>query len=388
MLTDALCAGPRAGARLALVQRQLGRYAGCRRATVRRLAARHPYLADLAVSFPALLFALAVPRRGFAPEPVIAEATAGAPLARLSELAQVPAWLRKLPPEAFVRALPDLPDGNVWRRRIANHLPRSPRLAPAWLQAVADAAEAGGEPFALWVAREMARNPKAVPPGCLRGVGLWAWFSRQPGTRAHALILRRWSPRLSFAAALSAASRWHVQVALRLQLGDRPLGDTWLRPCRVAGYDFVPLATADDVAGEAAAMKNCVAEYGRTLAHDRSRVWSMRRDGVRVATLQVARTGRDPLPNIVQLEAAGNRRAGVEVWWAARQWLNAHDLPRLETDARSWDTVPLDRETWVALWRPWWLALRRIPEWLPLRPSRRVFVALLGRADPGRILWF
>jgi hypothetical protein len=112
----------------------------------------------------------------------------------------------------------------------------------------------------------------------------------------------------------------------------------------------------------------------------------MRRDGVRVATLQVARRGRDPLPNIVQLEAARNKGAGVELWWAARQWLDAHDLPRLETDARPWDTVPLDRATWVALWRPWWLAQRRIPEWLPLRPSRRVFVALLGRADPGRIL--
>jgi hypothetical protein len=37
---------------------------------------------------------------------------------------------------------------------------------------------------------------------------------------------------------------------------------------------------------------------------------------------------------------------------------------------RKWGTVPLDRATWRSLWRPYWLAKRRIPEWLPIAPSR------------------
>ena len=50
-----------------LVQRRLRRYAPPFRPHVHTLANRHPRLADLAVSFPALLFALAAPRPGFDP---------------------------------------------------------------------------------------------------------------------------------------------------------------------------------------------------------------------------------------------------------------------------------------------------------------------------------
>jgi hypothetical protein len=38
--------------------------------------------------------------------------------------------------------------------------------------------------------------------------------------------------------------------------------------------------------------------------------------------------------------------------------------------------MPLDRETWVSLWRPYWLAKRRIPDWLPIAPSREALEAL------------
>ena len=32
--------------------------------------------------------------------------------------------------------------------------------------------------------------------------------------------------------------------------------------------------------------------------------------------------------------------------------------------------APLDRASWLSLWRPYWLAKRRIPEWLAIAPSR------------------
>jgi len=69
-------------------------------------ADRHPWIADLAASFPALLLALAVPRRGFDPEPILTAAAAGASLKQLAADAGVPLWLRALSPECFVRALP------------------------------------------------------------------------------------------------------------------------------------------------------------------------------------------------------------------------------------------------------------------------------------------
>jgi hypothetical protein len=53
-----------------------------------------------------------------------------------------------------------------------------------------------------------------------------------------------------------------------------------------------------------------------------------------------------------------------------------HDLSQIDIVRRGWDTAPLDRMTWLSLWRPYWLAKRRIPEWLPIAPSRRALGAL------------
>jgi hypothetical protein len=63
-----------------------------------------------------------------------------------------------------------------------------------------------------------------------------------------------------------------------------------------------------------------------SLAHNRSRLWSVRRNGERVATLRIACRYRDPLLNIVELKSAGNADVPRELWWAARQWLHMHDL--------------------------------------------------------------
>jgi hypothetical protein len=87
----------------------------------------------------------------------------------------------------------------------------------------------------------------------------------------------------------------------------------------------------------------------------------MRRDGQRIATLQVAFRFRDPLPHVVQLKGPGNADVPREVWLAARRWLNGHDLSEIDPKRRAWDSAPLDREIWTCLWRPYWLARLRIP---------------------------
>jgi hypothetical protein len=95
-----------------------------------------------------------------------------------------------------------------------------------------------------------------------------------------------------------------------------------------------------------------------------------------VATLGVGFRYGDPLPSIVQLKGPGNSKVPFEVWLAARLWLNGHDLSRFEARKRPWNSAPLDRATWIALWRPYWLAKRRFPAWLPLAPSREALDGL------------
>jgi hypothetical protein len=145
MRSNLLRAPVRGSARPDLLERRFRRYCPQFQGAVRALAMRHSRVADLAVSFPALLFALAVPRPGLDPARAIERAIEGVSLAKVAAAADVPLWLRRLPPEALSRPIARLPDGEVFRRQIANHLPRSPKVAQIWLQAVADIADLAHE---------------------------------------------------------------------------------------------------------------------------------------------------------------------------------------------------------------------------------------------------
>jgi hypothetical protein len=96
--------------------------------------------------------------------------------------------------------------------------------------------------------------------------------------------------------------------------------------------------------------------------------WLIRRDGERVATLSVG--FRAPILDILQLKGPANAEAPNEIWVATRRWIDRHDLMAIERAWAPHQEVPFDRAAWVASWRPFWLAKRRIPSWLPLRPSR------------------
>lgn len=374
-MTSNLLRAPRRATRSDVLERRLRRYHPRFQAKVRALATRHSRIGDLAASFPALLFGLAVPRAGLDPARALARVIDGRSLAEVAAEADLPMWLRKLPPEAFAHPIPPLPDGDLFRRQIANHLPRGSKHAPTWLQVMADVAELAHELAAVWIARELAREPRRVNPVRLRRIGLWAWFSSQPSTFAHELIERPWTPNMRIDAALAAADHWRTIVTLHVNLGGEPIADMWLQPGHVAGYDFLPLASIAAITEEAKAMRNCLNSYGYALAHNHARLWSVRRGGERVATLRIA-CRYDPLPSVVELAGPGNTDVPRELWWAARQWLHRHDLLQVEMGQRAGGTAPLDRATWLLLWRPYWLAKRRIPKWLPLLPPRKVFEAL------------
>jgi len=368
--------------RHALIERRLRRYSPVAQARVCAVARRHPRLADLAVSFPPLLFALALPRPGQDPEPAIACAIDGRPLGAVAAMAGVPRWLRRLPMEGLTRPLPMLPAGELFGRRIVNHFPRSPKLTAAWLEMVADAADWSTEPFAIWVAREFVRDPKAVltqKPGELRLMVVWTWFSQHLETDGYRLMEAPWRFDMQFDAAVAAARAWHGRLSHHLSLsglGEWRVVDHWLQPGPFEGYDFVPLDSPERLAEEAAAMENCLRNYCYEVADDHCRLWSIRREGRRIASFDVRRHQRRPLLHIDQLSGAKNEPAPIEVWGLATRWLHQHDLMSIRPEPRAREDSEPETASWRKLWRPYWLAKRCIPFWLPLRPSWRAFDAL------------
>ena len=368
-------------ARPELWERRLQRFPEPLRHRVRAVANEHPRLRDLAFSFPALLFALAAPRTGMNTASAIDAAIVGARLRTVAALVDIPMWLRLLPPEAFASPIPALPNGDLFGRQIANHLPRARAAMPGWLRAVGLAFEWADEAQAIWVAREVARNARPLnrirrqrglrryfvdPDYRLRRVCLWAWYS----TRVHdpALIpAERWDPTVQFMAAEAAALRWLETIELRMALEHGPIDDMWLQPARVDGFEFVPLRTPEDIAAEASAMQNCLRSYGYSIANNEARLWSVRCAGERAATLEIGIGHTGPLPSVIQLVMAQNKPAPREMWIAARRWLNAHDLNALPVVATSHQYAPAGA-AWRTQWRPYWLAKRRIPSWLPMAP--------------------
>jgi hypothetical protein len=360
-----------------MIERRLRRYSSSAQERVRAVAQRHRRLADLALSFRPLLFALALPRLGHDPEPAIACVIEGRPLGEAAATAGIPLWLRKLPVDGLTQSLPALPAGKLFGRRIVNHLPRSPKRTTAWLAAVSDAAYWVNEPFAIWVARELATDGKTgnkaagktVQTDRLRRIGLWAWFSQHPDTDGHRLMETPWRVEMGFNAAHDAARTWLERVTLELSLGGRQVADPWLQPGPFDGHDFVPLDSAERIDQEASAMANCIRDYGYDVARDACRLWSIRRDGQRIANLDIRRYRGQPLLHVSELKAGRNEPASIELWWLVARWLHRHDLATILPEPRKHRDTKPDAAAWRKLWRPYWRATRRIPMWLPLSPS-------------------
>jgi hypothetical protein len=348
------------------IERSLGRFHVGYRPRLARLAQRHARVAELALTFPGLLFAIGVPGHGLDPRAALDFVISGAELKIAAAAAGVPWWLRRLPPEAFDRPLAGLPDGEGFRRRIANHLPAARKHASAWLNAMVEAARWGDDAAAIWVARELVRGRMTVRG--LRLLVLYAWYSGRPQTSAHRLIGTAWHAGMHAATACQHADDWIRSVSLRANLGDRTL-DPWLAPGQLSEFEFVPLLSAQGIAEEAAAMDNCVRDYGDTLVHDRERLWSVRCKGERVATLSVGFRGE--LIEILDLKGRANAKVPRGVWLTARRWIAEHDLMAIRPKHLTWGAVALDHHVWREFWRPYWVAKRHIPAWLPLTPTRR-----------------
>ena len=139
------------------VEHQLKRFRPDVHPRVMAFARLHPWIADLAVSFPALIFAIAFPRRGVDARAALRLVVEGAPLSTIAPALSVASWLRAFPPEAFATPIPALPDTNFFRHRIANHFPRR-----EWLD---DVARPHQEPARITRrSRHAARRPHRLPP--------------------------------------------------------------------------------------------------------------------------------------------------------------------------------------------------------------------------------
>lgn len=365
--------GPLLGRNLEALVRRFDQRA---RRTLRRLVYSSPRVADLVDVFPAAGYALAT-RRGAASQrrKAIQLVEDGAQLKEVARTLELPLWLRRLPPEAFRGELGAIPASDMFVRRISNHLPRRNDESALWLQSAVFGAKACNEYFSLWLASQPIYHGPADAGQLLGTLAAYAWFSGADGTRGQSLIVVPWRPEMALDTAVCAAKSWLNRIRLVLQLKPGTLSDPWLQPGEAMGLTFQPIADHMQILAEAQAMHNCADQYADRLAREKCRLFSVRRKGQRVATLEVGPHPREAgVLTVTQLKARHNMPASTEVWQAAHAWLSGQRelkrLPALASPER-----PLDADVWTGLVQPYRLARRGAP-WLPEALTPAAFGAL------------
>jgi len=335
------------------------------RREVRQLMRAHERFADLARVFPGAAVQIVSPAVSLADRRGALDLVCqGAPLKLVARMLALPLWLRKLPPEAFLVPLGEVPQGEAFARRISARIPDGAADAAFWLGAICFAAKACHEEFAIWLAEQPIFDEGGEPSRLLSILAAYAWYSGQPQTRAGSLIVVPWRPQIAFDTAICAAKSWFNRLRLVLLLGKSAIGDTWLAPGEAHGFSFEPLTDAAGLLAEAQGMQNCADQYADKLAKDRCRLYSVRRGAVRAATLEIGPHPRESgVLAITQLKARHNMPAPLEVWQAAFAWMATQaGLRRIPTAVLP--DRPADNPAWRQLLATYRQAKDGAP-WLP-----------------------
>ncbi|MGI9520466.1 MAG: PcfJ domain-containing protein [Hyphomicrobiaceae bacterium] len=315
------------------LETQIRRFAKGYRRRLRKLVKSSSRLGDLLYTFPAAAFAL-VSGRGdhTARVDTVRLVKDGASLQRVGRILDLPAWTRRLPPEAFVTPLGDLPNSPDFNRQVVNLIPRDSEATAMWLIWLQSARAACHEEFALWLAAQNVYSQDTPFVGVddvapILPLAAFAWFSGQADEPARRMIERPWHRRMGFAAAVHTMSGWFDRVLLDLTRADQRHGPgRYSRRKNSKGLILVQLATAEALREEGEAMNNCVATYAPMVANGRCRIYSVRHRGRRLATLEIVwphdRIGR---PTINQLLGHSNTVVDRKVYVAVSDWLEQNE---------------------------------------------------------------
>lgn len=351
-------------------QRQVSRFPVSSRPAIRALVRKVPLAADLAHVFPGLLHAIASRHGSEAQrDACLAMLERGAQLKIIAKTLDLPMWLRRLPPEVFVRDLSHLPLSDSFARRVQSRVPARPADCVSWLESVRFANRAAGEDFALWIARQRSACHSLDAEWRLGILAAYAWYSRNPLEDAHRLIWSRWRSEMSLETAVCASKSWFNRILLLIHLPqNRPI-DPWLSAMTLDTFSFVPLTSAEALLAESRAMNNCADQYAMAIASDRCRLFSVRREGMRVATLEITPHIRERGAfAIAQLKANCNVPAGLDIWQATYRWMAEQprllDAATLATGVRS----EPDEDVWTQVFGGY-RSLHDGAPWIPSKPT-------------------
>jgi hypothetical protein len=304
-----------------------------------------PRMFQLADTFPLLLDMITS-----APDELRDEATrlveAGARLKMIADRMRVPMVLRRVAPGVTWLARHVLADrtrhslSNTMAPLVAAFMPAGTRAQRRWLWALYHASQIGG-PYLEWVARhggELGARVEQIRAQ-VHDIGDWvaaSYAASVPahlhqailhhhglglpigGTRPHC-ITRQFSADMSVRTVRELAAEWHEAVALAAPESGVELPPPWRDVATVDDLEIVPLATALEICAEGRAMHHCVRSYIPKVAAGECYIFSARRGGQRIATIEVQRQS-DGVVRIIQMRGPCNALVAKATQHVLRRW--------------------------------------------------------------------
>jgi hypothetical protein len=260
--------------------------------------------------------------------------------------------------------MPRLPGSPEFAKQIANHIPERKNRHKDWLDKIARAARLGDDRFAGWLASRRDLLLLIDGENDIGPLALYAFYSYRPHTVAGRLVERPWEPEMQLQSALWGCEMFLTRLAIEVLMRNA-LPDNWAAPGKVGDFEFKPIATAGDLVEEARQMRNCVRRYVFKIALGECRLFSVRRNGERLATLELVPSKRRGLPLVHQMRGRGNGPVTRAARDAAQRWRTAHAWPVLERQKA--EVLP-DGALWCEIATPYETAKR---------------VRLIGRQQPS-----
>jgi hypothetical protein len=200
-----------------------------------------------------------------------------------------------------------------------------------WLRVVDWACRKIDADFGAWAARHVAEIPgrsHREVGGFLANISDWA--TAEAGSPGHEFVTRPFTPSMSLKTATSLSAEWHEAVANNLAGPNAAFPPAWLPAAKIGNTEIVPIEDAATLYREGSAMHHCVGTYYERVQSGELYVYSMQRDGERVATLALGRY--DGEVYLDQIRGACNIEPPKEIIATVRRWLHAKKHSRPPAD--------------------------------------------------------
>ena len=115
------------------------------------------------------------------------------------------------------------------------------------------------------------------------------------------------------------SAEWHDAIASRLDGPQHIFPPPWIDTTHIDGLEIIPIDNSADLYREGAAMHHCVGTYSTDVRHGRCYIYSIRRNGERLATAAIVR--KEGRPVLQEIRGPCNVEVSDKIKAAARRWL-------------------------------------------------------------------